>query len=167
MNSRTTRMSIGLLALVLVIGAIAAGAITPAAIAEVKQTSASMDSRVKAQKEACIDGGGTVETSSTILTKTVKCVGGSGIMAGQTCYNTRLTVDCHATYVRPTQPPFAGLPDSADPNAADPPPATPINTDLADPGLPQVLDPGLPEPTPTPKGPTLRPTFEPVADPQN
>jgi len=167
MTVRKTRISISLMALVLVLGAIAVVAIAPAVTAEPIQTGASMDARVKAQKEACIDGGGKVESSKTILTMTVKCVGGSGIMGGKTCVNTRDTVDCYVTYIPPTQAPFGGPSDTADPNAADPPAATPITTDLADPGLIQVADPGVSDPTPTPapKRPPLRPTMEPVLDP--
>lgn len=172
-NTRTTRISIGLLALVLVFGAIAASTIAvPQLEAKPISTKVSMNKRLKLQEENCTTGGGKYEVTSTTTSNngplvtttsvTNKCTGGA--LDGLTCINTLKTMDCSTPLLRPTLPPlFAGLPDAADPNAADPPVVTPINSDVSDPGPPQVLDPGLPEPTPTPA--PRRPTFEPVSDP--
>lgn len=172
MNTRKTCLSIGLLAFFLVFGALAVSTIAvPQLEAAPISTNVSIRDRIQRQTDNCNNGGGTIEVVTSpraggpITSATTTCKGGLG--DGTTCTNTLSTVNCSKPLIRPTPLPPHTLPDTADPNAADVPATTPMTTGLADPGLPQTLDPGLPDPTPTPgpKGPMPRPTFEPVADP--
>jgi hypothetical protein len=85
----------------------------------------SIASRVQAQTDSCTVEGGTIEVryeyspvfSGAVTKATTTCKGGSD--DGYTCVNTASITDCSRPLVRPTQPPFAGLPDTADPNGGD------------------------------------------------
>ena len=120
-------------------------------------------SRVQTQANNCTAGGGQIETSYTyskvfsgaVTSATTTCKGGSD--DGYTCTNTSTTTDCSKPFVQPTQAPFGGLPDTADPNTEDGgvvPPSVTITPNNPGSGNGVYLDPGSREssvtPTPTP-----------------
>ena len=88
---------------------------------------------------------------------------GAGGTSTTTRTNTATTIDCSTTREIATcaRSDPVGFPD-ATAHTAEQPWAPPVTTDLADPGLPQEVNPGETEPTATivPSGPTLRPTVE-------
>lgn len=129
----------------------------------------SIKSRVQAQTDNCTSQGGQIEVSyeyskvfsGAVTSATTTCKGGTD--DGYTCTNTSTTTDCSKPFVQPTQAPFGGLPDTADPNTGDggvvPPSGTftPFNPGS---GNGVYLDPGSRGGgvTPTPPGTTPAPS---------
>lgn len=176
MNKHMTRIFLGLMALILVFGAIMVDAIVaPDSQAAPVADARRMTKKLAGFKQNCEDLGGQMqetgrieETNGPFVTTTsisVKCNG--GVSNGDTCTFTATTRDCKSGFYVPRRP-SPTPPDTAAQSEADPA-ATPIITDLGVFDLPELIHPGLTTPTPThaPKGPALRPTFEPVADPRD
>ena len=128
--------------------------------AEPKPAKGSIAVRVTAQSNLCTVGGGSIEVSYTystvfsgaVTSATTKCTGGAE--DGRTCVNTYTTVDCSKPFTQPTQAPFDGLPDTADPNGGDGP-SFPNTTNLPGSGNGMLIqiDPDDPVATPTPMAP--------------